>query len=110
MSRVGQVDIFNQPANGKLEKFQSTTNPQIYESSGSIKNINGFNTMGWASWKIQQTNWNFFNYIGQYFAPSNNKRKEKSQFLLKIISEKKNILESEIRLAHKVRIIIKSYS
>lgn len=38
------------------------------------------------------------------------KEKKKLQFLLKMITKKKNILESEIRLAHKLRIITKSYS
>ena len=40
--------------------------------------------------------------------PQIRKEKKKLQFLLKIITEKKNISEFEIRLAHRVRIITKS--
>ena len=48
MGRIGQVEsnIFNQPANDKLEKFQSAANPPIYKSSGSVENLNGFNLAG----------------------------------------------------------------
>ena len=42
--------------------------------------------------------------------PQIRKEKKKLLFLLKIITENKNISEFEIRLAHRVRIITKSYS
>ena len=48
MGRIGRVEnnIFNQPTNDKLGKFQSTANPPIYKSGGSVENINGFNLAG----------------------------------------------------------------
>ena len=44
-SRIGQVEvnIFNQPTNGGLGKFQfcrRITNPPIYKSSESVENLN----------------------------------------------------------------------
>ena len=59
VGRIGRVEgnIFNQSANDRLGKFQSVTNPSIYESGTSVKNLNGFNLAGlavWAGWKIQE--------------------------------------------------------
>jgi len=64
VGRIGRVEgnIFNQPANDRLEKFQSTTNPPIYESCKLVKkNLNGFNSVGLAGWQIQLIKWNYFN-------------------------------------------------
>ena len=39
-------NIYNQPTNDRLEKFQSVTDPPIYKSSGSVENPNNFNLVG----------------------------------------------------------------
>ena len=40
MGRTGQVEgnIFNKPANGKVEKFQSIIDPPIYKFGKSVEN------------------------------------------------------------------------
>ena len=42
VSWIGRVEdnIFNQPINGELRKFQSASNPPIYKSSGLVENLN----------------------------------------------------------------------
>ena len=39
-------NIYNQPTNDGLEKFQFVANPPIYKSSGSVENPNSFNWAG----------------------------------------------------------------
>ena len=38
-----EENIFNQPTNGGLGKFQSVVDPPIYKSGASVENFNGFN-------------------------------------------------------------------
>ena len=45
MGWIGQVEdnIFNQPTNDELAKFQSAANLPICKSGRSVENLNGFN-------------------------------------------------------------------
>ena len=52
-----EENIFNQPTNGGLGKFQSVIDPPIYKSGASVENFNGFNMADWVGWQMQLTKW-----------------------------------------------------
>ena len=52
MGWIGQAEdnIFNQPTNDELAKFQSAANLPICKSGRSVENLNGFNLANWVGW------------------------------------------------------------